>query len=286
LTEDARAGCACQDLRVDVLTQELGKVTLGIVGAGVVAVISPVFRTSRRLREDLRHESELLEHLPPRSRAELRAEIARRVYVLVALTKYPPVTRVDVLAWGTWAVCAVAAVSFAITAPVDFWGSDWMPIFSSLAPGVLLAIGAFFASYRPWARRARRRVLYVQQHIGQDEAVVVARMVRVGNVVLACAPVVLAGAVLSPAIVAIYRTLPSPWIMPVTAAFAVSGAVGLAISVAKAGDQLHLHLSTVISAASGSLAAGETANGTGEGPSPTGGAGRRSLSPTAAGERT
>jgi hypothetical protein len=100
----------CDDAGVDEIVTEVLKVAAGLLGAVVVALLSPLFRTSRRLRDELRAEAQFVERVPSGARAELRSEIARRTHLLVSLTRHPPVTRADVLTIGSWSVYLAVGV--------------------------------------------------------------------------------------------------------------------------------------------------------------------------------
>ncbi|GEK22383.1 hypothetical protein CXY01_29030 [Cellulomonas xylanilytica] len=63
-----------------------------------MAAIGPALVTNRRLRSDLAIEAAMLAQLPKPVRPELREEVRRRTLLLVSATRYPPLTRLDLLA--------------------------------------------------------------------------------------------------------------------------------------------------------------------------------------------
>jgi hypothetical protein len=77
---------------VELLVDALPYV-LPIALAGVTALLSPALATPRRLRQELASDVELVGKLPMRERADLGDDIQRRARHLIAMTRYPTVTR-------------------------------------------------------------------------------------------------------------------------------------------------------------------------------------------------
>ncbi|MGY4644505.1 hypothetical protein [Cellulomonas sp. URHB0016] len=154
------------------------------VGA-VGAVVASAFVTSRRLRSELRDESEMLDRLPPgAARAELRADVRRRTLLLVAANRFPPFTGVDLvlllilvaaMAYGTWLTLNAFGGHRTETAAM---ATIYLGQF-----GVYITFTVFTwrAFHRPWSLRAVRRLTYVVEHLGTEEAFQVAQMLVMGN---------------------------------------------------------------------------------------------------------
>ncbi|MBX9246706.1 hypothetical protein ICW40_18105, partial [Actinotalea ferrariae] len=122
----------------------------------------------------------MLERLPGTSRAELRAEVKRRAFVLVSITRYPPLTRNDVLALLGFAL----TIGWATLTMLDIRRPEAVDAHMVLimAPALFgsLAVGSWTAFYRPWAGRAEGRLKYVDQHLGKDAGDELAVALRVG----------------------------------------------------------------------------------------------------------
>jgi hypothetical protein len=161
---------------------------LSVVLAAAAAFLPTAFLTARRLRSQLQQEAEILERVPPGARSEMRANVKRRTLLLVSVNRYRPFTGLDLLALlGLIAGFALSGVfAWAVyTGDVnEDLGGDPLSMVVTIVP-LMIATGMatswkFF--YYPWTRRARRRIAYVEKHLGEEEAGVVAAMVRIGHV--------------------------------------------------------------------------------------------------------
>ncbi|MFD7309390.1 hypothetical protein [Promicromonospora sp. NPDC059942] len=163
---------------VEALMPVLAPLAIATVGAVVASTII----TSRRLRTDLQQESEMLERLPPGARAELRADVRRRTLILVSLNRFPPVTRVDLLAMIGIAL-TIGAVFFALHLLGEDDRSDVefsFGLIGQFSPVYAFLIWLVF--HKNWAERALSRIRYLHKHLGPAEPQPVARMVLVGYV--------------------------------------------------------------------------------------------------------
>lgn len=163
----------------DVL-KAIAPYTVPVLLAALVAVLTPALTTARRLRQDLAVDTEMLERLPRTSRTELRAEVMRRALILVSITRYPPVTRNDVLALlGFVLTIGWAVLTLVQTSRPDALDPQMILI---MAPALFgsLAVGSWTAFYRPWSVRAEGRLRYVDQHLGEAAGRELAVALRVG----------------------------------------------------------------------------------------------------------
>lgn len=166
----------------------VGPFLLGAAGT----LVASTFVTQRRLRTELAAESEMLDRMPRTVRVEMRADISRRGMLLVSMTRYPPMTRIDlVLSLVLIAALASAGALCVNTSELPNAPSiNWLAI-----PGMLVVTALpWFAFAQSWAARASARLRFVVHHLGRDEAVPVAFMVRIGGVlILRVAPLLIAG---------------------------------------------------------------------------------------------
>ncbi|HEY0188160.1 MAG TPA: hypothetical protein VGC67_11785 [Cellulomonas sp.] len=160
---------------------------IAAVVSGLIAAISPLLSTSRRLRDELVRETQILTQVPPSARSQLRAEIGRRTHTLVSLTRYPPVTRWDVLVLAMY-VTSPFTILFILknTSFEDSWTQKGPAlVVTVLAP--LAMISSWRSAYTRWSRRAEARLRYLESHVGHGEACAAARMVQIGDALISVA---------------------------------------------------------------------------------------------------
>ena len=149
---------------------------LGALGT----LIASTFLTSNRLRKELDQESAVLDRLPPGARAELRAEVKRRALLLVSINRHPPFTRVDFLL----VVAFLAVAGFGIAFAVSISTTDsprFTPEYLLTIPVAVAMYGPWRNFYSSWCRRAVARLRYVERHLGAEQAVSTAWMLRLGD---------------------------------------------------------------------------------------------------------
>lgn len=216
---------------MDGMLSEAAKVVVGVIGAGLVATISPLFRTARRLRDEVR-ATEFLERVPRSARLELRRELNRRTHLLVSLTRYPPVTRVDVLAFGAWVIAGAFAVSTGLNVPADVAVNEVIVAATLTSAIGYAAFGSFSTTHRAWVDRAGRRVAYLDQQTGRDEAMTTARMIRTGDALLGLVPIPLGVALFAPIAFAL-NELTSPQVGATVCILATPGLVVLSCTACR-----------------------------------------------------
>ena len=124
------------------------------------AVVGQILLTARRLRSELAVDSEMLDRLPYDAQKELREEIRRRTHLLVAYTRYPAMTRPEILALLTMLLIAVGG--FALV-----WDEHRAKGEPSEAPLVVcsmlvgLTVSTWWFYLRSWVPRMVDRLEYV-----------------------------------------------------------------------------------------------------------------------------
>lgn len=166
---------------IETLIPLLAPLLIGTIGALAASVII----TSKRLRTELQQESEMLERLPAGARAELRADMRRRALLLVSINRFPPLTRVDLLALlgvalsigaGVLVVHALTNEASITSAPSRL--ENQFGILGVIFPGYALTAWSVF--HRNWTQRSLSRIRYLHKHLDPIEPQSVARMVLVG----------------------------------------------------------------------------------------------------------
>jgi hypothetical protein len=166
------------------------KLVLPLVAPVAIGIASAAFGqlllTSRRLRDDVAADTELLERLPVDVRRELDEEIRDRAYLLVAYTRYPGLTGPEILTLT--AVLMLAAAGIAIVwdehhaVAADNYPNLYPLVYSGL---VILGIAAAWDFYlKSWVPRTMGRVAYILWHLGGQTAADSVRVVRVQVVVM------------------------------------------------------------------------------------------------------
>jgi hypothetical protein len=159
---------------VEIFMPLLAPLILGVVTTAVAST----FVTAKRLRNELQQESEMVDRLPPDAQNELRAELRRRALLLVSVNRFPPFTRVDLLALFGVGV-GLATGGFFVHAIATRRIEE--PGFGILALAVPLYCFVSWNLFHPhWAKRALSRLRYVDKKLGQDESQPLARMIRIG----------------------------------------------------------------------------------------------------------
>lgn len=150
---------------------------LSVVGL----LLGSTFVTTRRLRNDLQRDTEILARLPSEERLELRAEVRRRSMLLVAQVRFPTFTHIDLVALLGYLGSIGALVFYAIQVPgiepAEFG------YFLLAAPFFLggWALRCWWWFYGPWSFRAAHRIKFVREHLGDYDARAIAFMARIGN---------------------------------------------------------------------------------------------------------
>jgi hypothetical protein len=147
------------------------------VGA-VGTLVASTFITSKRLRTELLQETEMLDRLPLTARKELRRDVQRRTLLLVSINRFPPLTRVDLVALLIAVLSIALGFYWARVILVDWYDSIFF-VLIALAPPVYAAI-AWVMFFKDWRLRALSRIRWVFKHLGQEESKPIARMVLVG----------------------------------------------------------------------------------------------------------
>ncbi|GAA5031802.1 hypothetical protein GCM10023258_30280 [Terrabacter aeriphilus] len=160
---------------VDVLKGLIPYVVPAVI-AFFGVTLGPAFLTTRRVRQDLASDTELLARLQPGSKehTELAEAVQSRTLHLVSMIHFPAATRLDVLAWLGAVGCAVLATAwlFVMTQPAlrPFVTPDFLTAGMALGIGPIGVMTAWVAFQQPWSKRAVGRVRYVRAHLGEDEA--------------------------------------------------------------------------------------------------------------------
>jgi hypothetical protein len=142
------------------------------------AVFGQFLLTSRKLRNELAVDSEMLERLPDDARQELTEEVRRRTYLLVAYTRYPVLTRPEFLA--LLAVLLITAIGVALV-----WGEERVDPDSSQSPLIvngflaLLTFASWIFYLHSWVPRALDRVAYILRRLSGEHAQESVRLLRV-----------------------------------------------------------------------------------------------------------
>jgi len=160
--------------------QQVVAVTVTALGA-LTSLFATVGTSARRLRRDLSADKELVESAPLRARVDLRADIAKRTYLLVSASRYPSITLFDVV---LVAILGVLSVLLVIT-PYDLRQLDRLGEVPAEYFGVIQAaliggaIATCLAIARSWCPRAKARLVYVYERLGDDEASTLAKKLSV-----------------------------------------------------------------------------------------------------------
>ncbi len=178
------------------------KELLPIIGPAIIGVCGVVlgsaFVTTRRLRQDLVADTELLTRLKPGSveHTELAGAIQRRTLHLVAAARNPALKSLDVVCWLIVLLTAIATAgcSFAlwtIPTPQTLMEQTAALIPIVLLPGTgLLALATFRIL---WRQRMRSRVQYIETHLDPDEVKDSKRTLQVADLVWSFVGILIVG---------------------------------------------------------------------------------------------
>lgn len=193
------------------LLKDLIPYVVPAVLAFITVVLGPAFITTRRVRQDLASDTELLGRLQPDSKehTELGEAVQSRTLHLVSMIHYPAITRLDVLAWLGVVACSAGSVAWWVLMNQPslrpFLLTDFLTAPMPLALVPPAAMSAWVGFQQSWSRRAVSRVRYVRRHLGLDEALETLRSMRLAEkasyyvaiVLVACTIVALTAAALS-----------------------------------------------------------------------------------------
>ncbi|HEX3244679.1 MAG TPA: hypothetical protein VHX16_04675 [Chloroflexota bacterium] len=161
---------------------ELLKLLLPFLVPLVIGIASTVFGqlllTSRRLRSELATDSDMVDRLPDEAQDELREEIRRRTFQLVAYIRYPTLTRPEILA--LLAMLLITAASVAAVWDMHRVGQEpnQNPLLvSGFWVALMASCWVFFL--HSWVERSANRVGYIQRRLGVEQARETLRVLRV-----------------------------------------------------------------------------------------------------------
>lgn len=149
--------------------------------------LGPAFLTTRRVRQDLASDTELLGRLQPGSKehTELAQAVQSRTLHLVSMIHFPAATRLDLLAWLGAVGCAALATAwlFVMSQPAlrPFVAPDFLTAGMAVGFGPIDVMTAWVAFQQPWGKRAVGRVRYVRAHLGEEEAEETRRSLRLAE---------------------------------------------------------------------------------------------------------
>ncbi|WP_344066930.1 hypothetical protein [Terrabacter lapilli] len=173
---------------VDVLKDLIPYVVPAVI-AFFGVTLGPAFLTTRRVRQDLASDTELLGRLQPgtKEHTELAAAVQSRTLHLVSMIHFPAATKLDVLAWLgviAWSLTATAWwMASASTQPVlrILTGLDPLTAGFPMWIGVASILTTWLGFQHSWSRRAVSRVRYVRAHLGEAEALETWRSLRLAE---------------------------------------------------------------------------------------------------------
>ena len=160
--------------------------------------LGPAFLTTRRVRQDLASDTELLGRLRAGSKehTELAEAVQSRTLHLVSMIHFPAATRLDVLAWLGAVGCAALTTAwlFVSTLPAlrPYLAPDPLTAGITVGLGPIGVMSAWVAFQQPWSKRAVGRVRYVRSHLGEEEATETWRSLRLAERVSFVVGIVLA----------------------------------------------------------------------------------------------
>lgn len=149
--------------------------------------LGPAFVTTRRVRQDLAADTELLGRLEPGSKehTELAQAVQSRTLHLVSLIHFPAATRLDVLAWLGAVSCSALATAWLIvsTQPAlrPFTATGPLTAGFPVLAGPIGVLSTWLGFQHPWSKRAVARVRYVRKHLGDEAATETRRSLRLAE---------------------------------------------------------------------------------------------------------
>lgn len=146
----------------------VGAVTL------LTAMVSVFGSSARSLRNGLKTDGELIDFLDGDARDQLRADLQRRTYALLAAIRYPGLTLYEVLEGLLLAVIFSLLVllprDIATYSREELLSGDGAMLAFAVLNMVMIAFLVFARLSRSWCGRARMRLAYVKTHLGDDDA--------------------------------------------------------------------------------------------------------------------
>jgi len=137
-------------------------VAASVVIGFVSGLLSHVFATARSLRADLALDLDILDRLKDDARPKkmLSHEVTRRMYLLVAYTRFPPLLRLDFYLL----VGLVGSSGLAMTVAVGVGDATTEAAFWFLGVLSLAAAGCWYRSFSGWATRAVKRLSFIVEN--------------------------------------------------------------------------------------------------------------------------
>jgi hypothetical protein len=138
-----------------------------VLGATFVALIFPALRLPRILRKDLVVDAQFLESIDEPARAELRADMTERSVHLVAFSRFPSITRTEIV--GLVAIAGLGALSvvngLAIPSVKNYFDGEahGLSLMCFFFQAVILAV-----SLRGWPDRTIGRLEYTRDRLRPD----------------------------------------------------------------------------------------------------------------------
>src|SRR5215218_10332372 len=165
------------------LVTKLAEYVVPAIVALLASTFGPALLTAAKLRRDLSSDAEILAGLPSDVQTALRADMARRARLLITYSKDPSITLPDLASLLGMLVLAVWWVFMCI----EIRNGE---VLDELGPGLVFGaggsvfiamIGLWLTFYGRWSKRAGRRLAYIEEHIGQDEAIARALVLRLAD---------------------------------------------------------------------------------------------------------
>ncbi|MBS3177244.1 MULTISPECIES: hypothetical protein [unclassified Pseudoclavibacter] len=146
----------------------VGAVTL------LTAMVSVFGSSARSIRNGLKTDGELIDFLDGDARDQLRADLQRRTYALLAAIRYPGLTLYEVLEGlllaAIFALLLLLPRDIATYSREELLSGDGAMLAFAVLNMMVIAFLVFARLSRSWCGRARMRLAYVRTHLGDDDA--------------------------------------------------------------------------------------------------------------------
>lgn len=209
--------------------------------SAVAGLMVALGSSTRRLRNGLTHDVQILPHVRGRTAAELQTDIRRRSHLLVASSRFPVLTLFDAGLVGMMLVPLLYVVILNFEVQTSPRGTVVMPdllLFGAFLHVVGLI--AFAKLTQEWTSRATKRIVYLYQCLGDDGSEAAAKTHSIAFTVIPL--LVMAGhvAALFPLrVIASYMELPFWGTALVVGAVALIGFLGIPAITLFAAHELH-----------------------------------------------